>query len=381
MSIQTRTWPILFKKSKSTKAINYWEIEVQGAAIITRFGRVDGKEQRTKDIIKSGKNLGRSNETTPEAQAEAEAASKFQKYLDKGYVEDRSGETEETATGINTQLFPQLSHEYKKHGHKIKWPAYGQPKFDGARMTSDRGIKQVSRKGKPLAVPERVQKDLKKFFSKHVTDGELYTHEFKADFGKLISAVRKVKGKSKDLDKVQYVIYDLFRTDLHFWERLTLLKKIFAKYKGDALQMAETVVLVDEQAAEQYFTSCIERGYEGIMIRNMLGTYQVDKRSYNVQKYKPLVDGEFRIVGVVEGRGKLAGRVATFTCEIDDEHGKRTFETVLKGDKITRFLEQCWEDKTLWKGKWMHVEYMMFTDAEKKPRHPRGLKIIDRRTF
>ena len=39
-------------------------------------------------------------------------------------------------------------------------------------------------------------------------------------------------------------------------------------------------------------------------------------------------DAEFKIIGINEGKGKLAGHAATFICEIDDKIGKRTFKDV-----------------------------------------------------
>ena len=38
-------------------------------------------------------------------------------------------------------------------------------------------------------------------------------------------------------------------------------------------------------------------GYEGIMVRNQKASYKIDKRSYDLLKYKTFEDDEFEIIG------------------------------------------------------------------------------------
>src|ERR1035437_1261890 len=84
-----KTLPTLFKRT-STGAIQEWSIGVEKNTIITIHGQTDGKKQTTHDVIKEGKNIGRSNETTPAEQALMEATSKWEGKIKKGYVEDVS---------------------------------------------------------------------------------------------------------------------------------------------------------------------------------------------------------------------------------------------------------------------------------------------------
>ena len=83
------------------------------------------------------------------------------------------------------------------------WPLYSQPKLDGVRcliQAECRGsswiVKAYSRTGKEWKNIRHILAELRPFFQKHpdvILDGELYNHELKNDFEKIISLVRKTK--------------------------------------------------------------------------------------------------------------------------------------------------------------------------------------------
>jgi ATP-dependent DNA ligase len=81
-------------------------------------------------------------------------------------------------------------------------------------------------------------------------------------------------------------------------------------------------------------------------------------------------DEEFDIVGVEEGRGKLAGHVGAFICQMDN--GK-TFKAKMSGD--TGKLKEYYEHRKLWMGKCLTVQFQDYTAAEGVPRFPVGLRI------
>jgi predicted DNA-binding WGR domain protein len=76
--------PTLYKKT-STGADQEWSISTEGSTIVTRWGRVGGAIQEGRDLIKVGKSFDKKNETTATQQAEAEAQSRWEKKLQKGY--------------------------------------------------------------------------------------------------------------------------------------------------------------------------------------------------------------------------------------------------------------------------------------------------------
>ncbi|MEJ2027139.1 MAG: aconitase family protein, partial [Limibacillus sp.] len=78
-----------------------------------------------------GKNIGRSNETTPQEQAEKEARAAWQKKLDRKY-----SLTPEEAR--ETVFLPMLAHNWRKQKRYPEFPLDVQPKLDGVRCIAHR---------------------------------------------------------------------------------------------------------------------------------------------------------------------------------------------------------------------------------------------------
>ena len=81
----TKTLQTLYKIDTKGK-LREWTMHIDGASFYAVKGLVDGKKTTDKATTTIAKNVGRSNETTPEAQAELQAQAKFQKKLDSGYA-------------------------------------------------------------------------------------------------------------------------------------------------------------------------------------------------------------------------------------------------------------------------------------------------------
>jgi DNA ligase-1 len=364
------TFPKLYKKT-STGAIQYWSIWTEGNVIKTAYGQVGGAEQVTSDTINEGKNVGRSNETTAEQQAELEAKSHWDKKKKRSYVEDIN-RAENAETDIVGGLDVMLAHTYSKQGHKIKWPAYAQAKLDGIRMIAiiENGSCTLwTRTRKPITGVPHIQKELESLFPNgyHVLDGECYNHSFKKDFEKIVHFVRQEE-PAEGHEIVEYHIYDLPQ-DGTFEERVTLLNKKIpdnAKY----LRKVSTVLVASEEDAVDTFNQMVSVGYEGLMLRNKSGLY-VGKRSYDLQKLKEFEDAEFEIVDVEEGRGKLTGHVGAFVLKGTDGN---TFKAKMMGE-VER-LKDYYENHNLWQGKKLTVKYQGLT-AYGVPRFPVGVSIRD----
>lgn len=360
-------WPKLYKKSSSGK-ISEWLIYVIDNVIYITHGYQGMKMQKTNDVIKVGKNIGRSNETTPHEQAVLEADSKWQKQIDRGYSEKIDEEKEPDEI-----FFPMLAQSYDKHSDKIKFPCFVQPKLDGLRATCVNG-KFYSRARKPFSALKHLEEEIERLgLSDLNLDGEIYNHEFREDFEKIVSAAKREKTKSEHTDKIQYHVYDI-NIDKPFKERIELLREIFDSIESDLIQPVRTVHVGNEALLKTLYNDFLEQGFEGAMVRNSSGLYEC-RRSYNLQKVKQFQDDEFKIVGVTEGRGKLSGHAAAFVCQIETDATKNPtlFEAKLKGS--TAFLKQCFEDHSLWQGKWLTVQYQGYTRKNQVPRFPVGLRI------
>lgn len=377
-----KVFPKLFKKSSLGK-IEEWQIEVDAnsshgpASIKTTYGELGGKLQETVDNIKEGKNIGKKNETTPLEQAVSEATSKWEKKVKSGYVDS----VEKAEAGVIDSSFieggivPMLAHSFAKSGEKIKYPCAVQPKLDGIRCIAVKDGDEVTlwtRTRKPITSCPHICSAIRDIFSgvSEITlDGELYNHDLKADFEKIVSAVRKESPSDESL-RVQYHIYDIAREG-SFKTRSNVLECHLDNQDDThnaVLQLVPTNEVVIEGDVMERFDHYVGEGYEGVMLRNWESPYE-NKRSYNLQKVKEWEDAEFEITGVEEGRGKLQGLVGAFVCRTS---GGEEFRAKPKGSQeATKDYIQN-PDSVI--GKLLTVQYQGLTKYG-VPRFPVGLRV------
>lgn len=360
--------PTLYKQS-STGKITKWNIYVNNTTITTEWGYIDGQLQRKIEVIKSGKNIGKSNETTPEEQAALEAESKWKKQLDKGYVEQFShgGQTITVGSLTNSKKYlPMLAKSFEDHGHKIKWPCYVQPKLDGIRCVATPNELR-SRRSKVFTSLPHIADAVKELGMKNTClDGELYVHG--KEFQKLASAIKRDK-PSDQSHLIEYHVYDCFNdVKSTFESRFNHLKSLGLNLP---IVLVETVKVRDQQDATEYYLHCVKRGYEGIMLRNADGIYECDRRSENLQKLKEFKTEEFKIVGAEENKG-LPGQ-CSLICEMPDG---TQFNVKPEGNEDIR--KQYWTDYLAGKltGKMLTVRFFEYTTSDKPvPRFPIGVAI------
>lgn len=371
-------FPVLYKKSTQGK-IKLWGVKIEDmgdgtARVLSTYGEVGGKMQTTFDTIREGKNLGKKNETTVIEQAYSEAKSKWEKKKKKGYVENlKDAEAGKIDDLIEGGIEPMLAQTYEKHADKIVFPCLAQPKLDGIRCIAIKKGQNVtlwSRTRKRITSCPHIEKSIAFHFARFenlILDGELYNHDLKSDFEKIVSAVRK-ENPSSESERVQYHIYDvvLDGTNLQRARWLTL-NALWSD--REPLRLVKTEGIRTEADISTLFKEYRKAGYEGLMLRNNNAPYE-NKRSYNLQKVKEFDDAEFEIVGVVEGKGKLQGLLGAFLCKTQDG---TEFEVKMTGnqEETKKFLN----DSSLWKGKLLTVQFQGLTGKNKVPRFPIGLRI------
>jgi len=295
-------------KKDNTGKIREWKIVVNGNTYYTETGIVDGKIIRSEITVCEGKNIGRSNETTPEQQAELEAQSLYKRKLEHGYYKN----IEDVDKGVQ-YIEPMLAQKYKSFD-KVQ-NVFTQPKLDGIRCIASRdGV--FSRKGKEFVSIPHILKETQAFLKKYpfivALDGELYNHELKDDFNKITSLVKRQKVKSRDaldfLDTtrrlVQYHVYDIITVEpMTFSDRARLLALL------DELQYTipvATIKILTEKQLDDIYGDFLTAGYEGQMVRDGNGIYE-HKRSKFLLKRKEFVDVECEILDVIEGKGNRSG--------------------------------------------------------------------------
>lgn len=363
----------LYGKDKLGR-IKEWDVVIEshenGSASFTiTHGLSDGKKTSTTRTIHTGKNIGKSNETTPYEQACLEARSRWNKQLDKGYMADANS----IKLPHEVEYFlPMLAERYDKYAKYIRWPAYVNPKLDGCRAVSKKENGKVtiwSRKGKIIDVPKEIIKDLEDILDEGESfDGEIYVHEWRTesgqnDFQRIMSAVKKY---GEDTPSLQYHVYDRPVFSMPFKKRF--VEKTFKE--TDRVRRVETILVNNEEEMlfhyERYISGSLP--YEGLMIRNVNGKYLYAHRTKDLQKVKPLDDDEFEIVGGQEAAGDDAGTVV-FRCVTKDG---QEFDVRPIGTREAR--REYFENLDSYVGKMLTVEFNGLTN-DGKPRFPRGVKI------
>jgi len=286
--------PQLYAKAK-TGSVKTWQIGVtkeedETAIIWTSHGSLDGKKQLKPKRIKIGKNIGKSNETTPYEQAVSEAMSSHQKKIDKKYItEIPNGDNEPDI------YLPMLALKLKPEW--VRFPCGSQPKLNGVRclakkMTVDL-INYTSRQFKSYndtlghLTPYLLEMmELMKLF-----DGEIYRHGWSLQ--KILRHVKKLRPNSNQL---QYWVYDIAEENM--------VNSLRHSYYNSAIPDNHPLIVkvpmriahnMDE--IDQHHRENIGNGFEGTIVRNLDGTYLFDYRSQDLLKKKDFIDKEFEIVG------------------------------------------------------------------------------------
>jgi DNA ligase-1 len=104
--------------------------------------------------------------------------------------------------------------------------------------------------------------------------------------------------------------------------------------------------------------------FEGQMLRTPNSLYE-QKRSKSLLKHKSFIDSEYVIKGVIEGKGKLTGKVGKLVFE--------GFESAVNGDHD--YLEKLYTSNDLI-GKTATVKYFELT-PDGQPRFPKVICIRD----
>ena len=353
-----KTTQKLYKIDSNGNARVWW-MEYDNEKYRTHSGIDGGK------IVVSGwkypeaKNVGRANETSVKEQVELEVISQLTKKSAQGKYHASKNTAAKGAKFYECMLASK--YDPKKH---TDFPYYSQPKLDGIRcLVSKDGMQ--SRNGKPIVSAPHILKALELFFKAHpdvVLDGELYNHELKNDFEKIISLARKTKPTSEDLkeseEMIQYHVYDVVDPTLTFAERNTLLWRTYGIWTT-TIQPVPTVKVNDEHDIETMLGHYLEQGYEGQMLRVPDSPYE-GKRSKGLIKHKEFEDDEFEIVSIEEGKGNWAG--AAKRVEIRLKDGTTQFSGV-RGS--FDFLKELLYNANDYIGTDVTVRYQNKTDDDK----------------
>ena len=349
------------------------DLGTEARLTITTQTKMGGKAVVREEYIDEGKNLGKSNETTPYQQATSEAESRYRKKLDQGYRTDVPTDTSKAGTNTMNWPKPMLAHPIDKVADEdLKFPAYVQPKLDGHRaiVTKREGeMFMYSRQGKLIETMQHILDALDPVMDDgDLIDGELYVH------GKALQNIGSlIKKQQPGSEKVEFWVYDIMTED-GYEERYKALTGIIAGVSrlGMVHLLASHTVTCMEQAMA-HFATFISRGYEGAMLRLLGVGYEAGFRSRHLLKIKEFEDHEYEIVDVVEGKDRIVNqtnlKVACFKLKADN--GK-IFEVTSPGDQFEK--DAHWHNRKQLIGNFCTVKHMGYTQ-DGIPWHPVALRI------
>ena len=218
---------------------------------------------------------------------------------------------------------PMLAHKFDQSRIDFTRPVYIQAKLDGVRCVFTK-YGAFSRNNKRFMNIDHIEKALKPFFAEQpdvILDGELYNHELKNDFEKIISLVRKQKPTDEDRleakNLVQFHVYDYFDGVVYdsYQTRMQLLTK--AGFYDAQIKHVPALLVDSYNYARVQHEEFLSLGYEGSIIRNGDGIYK-HGRSYDLMKFKDFSDTEATIIDYVTGKGKRTGTLGKFIMQDDD---------------------------------------------------------------
>lgn len=317
------TFPTLYHKTKLGATVQ-WTVWTEGNLIMSEHGQIGGKQMASSKKAE-GKNLGRSNETSPEDQAVLEAQAMHKNRLDRKY-----SLTVEKAQ--ECRMLPMLAGDFQKQKHKLSYPVYVQPKLDGFRCLAFRegdDITLISRSGKTFNLPHIEKALLMIMPDDSILDGELYCHG--VSFQTVASWIKKARPETI---KIGYHVYDVPNEDpFHFrCKELSRLAQIAPFSTYNKIQFVETSLALNENAVTLFERAKVQEGFEGAMVRVDTGLYEFDHRSKGLLKVKQFDDAEFIVTGGKIGRGKFED-MCIFECVTAD--GKK-FDVMPRGTASER---------------------------------------------
>ena len=299
--------PMLYGVARTGK-VKQWQSAVQEnddgtSTIIIQSGYVGQKITEKPKVIRKGKNIGKSNETTPYEQAVSEIESKWNSKRDENYEPEQMDPNNYTPR----LMLPQLAKGPRKG--KIIFPAYMEPKLNGVcdlaepiPIGEDR-VWHHSRGGKLFTTLSHLDSWIEKLNPPCPVHGELYKHGW---------SLQKINGYTKkirpDQESLEYWLYDMAWVGPDYDYRIEWLEDNIEKLGKDSpIKFTPTIIVNNYEEAKVWHDKWVAQGFEGGMLKNKAGIYMFQYNSNDLEKVKEFMDDEFEIVGGKEGTGTDEG--------------------------------------------------------------------------
>jgi len=185
---------------------------------------------------------------------------------------------------------------------------------------------------------------IKKIPGTFIIEGEIVAVDEKTgalkDFQTLMQRRRKydIEKYAKDIPAAVFLFDLLYLNeksciDEPLTKRQEMLKKLIGK--NSTLKFARSIRTDKIKQTEEFFTECLQRGTEGIIVKSAVSKYEPGTRGYNWIKWKPEYSKNLRdtfdlvIVGGFAGRGRRAQTYGALLCACYNKKTD-TFQTFCK---------------------------------------------------
>ena len=207
-----------------------------------------------------------------------------------------------------------------------------------------------------------------------VYDGEMIAHGDFKDSTARFNATTKILGKDGEKKNIDFICFDYIEDINAFfnyeeykvprYQRLNDLYDILNDLELNHIKIVPTYYncwkatesLIDN--IYKIYEDVIDQGEEGLVIDLADASY-VRAKGTSMFKLKPEISGDFKVIDVVEGKGKDAGRLGAFIIEYKNN-------TVNVGSGLTdEIREEVWANPDFYIGKLIEVTYFGETQDEK----------------
>lgn len=182
-------------------------------------------------------------------------------------------------------------------------------KLDGVRGVWD-GKTLRSRQGNVINAPQSFLEQLPPF----ALDGELWAK--RSDFESVVSIVRQSQPDKRWKD-IQYHIFEVPNQAGGLLERLAVLQSYLQQHSAPQIHILPQIPLESVEALEPLLQAVIDKGGEGLVIRDGSVPYQTGRLS-SALKVKKYQDTECKITQILPGLGQFTGQMGSVECEMMD---------------------------------------------------------------
>ena len=261
---------------------------------------------------------------------------------------------------------------------KLKGKVSMSLKMDGIRCSAlvdnDGNIQFLSRQGHKILGLNEITNAIEELGLKgYFIDGELIkinTDNIASDDNFRLTT-KIVNSKSDDKKGLEFVVFDITpiedyyngKSNLPYEQRLELMNKLI----GDGnkfVRLVEKFGVTDNvEEVYQKLNEVVADGKEGLILNTLSGVYSFGKRPKDILKVKAFSDADVLVVDILEGEGRLEGKLGKVKVQFKYE-GKIYTSFVGSGfNDIER--EYYWEHKDELMNKVITIKYFEISKNEK----------------